>query len=161
MRAPRLLAAGAATASLLTLSACQQPSPIVSVVSGGKTVHDEAVSYCFDGQDPAKQPGEKGACRFSERSAQLVRVRPGDQVGVDVAKPLADGAWVLQVTSQAPGQDGQPSQPRTSEVQDSHYFSFDPAFENGAPIELQVKSLASTKPNAAVTGVWRFVLAPQ
>ncbi|MCW2776553.1 MAG: hypothetical protein JWN17_278 [Frankiales bacterium] len=161
MRAPRLLAAGAATASLLTLSACQQPTPIVSVVSGGKTVHDEAVSYCFDGQDPSKAPGTSGACRYTKLAPQLVRVRPGEQVGVDVSKEVADGAWVLQVTSQAPSADGSPAQPQTSGIQDSHYFTFAPSFENGAPIELQVKSLASSAANAQVTGVWRFVLAPK
>lgn len=161
MRAPRLLGAGTAAAALL-LSGCsslQEPSPIVSVVSGGEFVSSEATSYCFEGQDPTKEPGSKGACSFEQSSPELLQVRPGEQVGVDVSKALADAAWVVVLRPQGPTQDGQPPQEQSSGVQESHYFTFEPGF-SGGPLELQVRSLASNAPDAQVTGVWRFVLAP-
>ena len=161
MRAPRLLAA----AALLLVSGCglEKPSPIVTVVSGGNSVNSEAVSYCFEGQDREKEPGTEGACRFEEdRKPEVVRVQPGEQVGVDVEKDLADGNWIVVLMPQggAPGEDGQP-QEQASPVQDEHYFSFVPQFSGGAPLELQVRKLDSDQPDAGSTGVWRFVLAPR
>ncbi len=161
MRAPRLLGAGTAAACLL-LTGCSnldKPSPIVSLVSGGSFAHSEATSYCFDGQSPSVEPGSKGGCSFTERTPELLQIRPGEQVGVDVSKQLADAAWVVVLKPQGPGPDGQPAQEQSSGVQNSHYFTFEPGF-SGVPVELQVRSLASSAPDAAVTGVWRFVLAP-
>ncbi|MCW2606162.1 MAG: hypothetical protein JWO60_855 [Frankiales bacterium] len=161
MRAPRLLGAGAAAACLLLTgcSSLEEPSPIVSVVSGGEFVHSEATSYCFDEQDPTKEPGSEGACSFEERAPELLNVRPGEQVGVDVSKQLADTAWIVVLKPQGAGPDGQPPQEQSSGVQDDHYFTFEPGF-SGGPVEMQVRSLASSAPDAQVTGVWRFVLAP-
>lgn len=162
MRAPRLVAAGTAAASLL-LAGCnlQKPSPLVSVVSGGHVTHAEAASYCFDGQDPKKEPGSAGGCTLDATSTPpVIRVRPGDQVGVDVAKALSDTAWAVTLRSQHPGADGQQPQEQSSPVQDGHYFAFSPGFDGG-PVDLQVRSLASSKPGAQPTGVWRFVLVPQ
>lgn len=160
MRRPRLLAACTAASALL-LAGCsvQKPSPLVSVVSGGSTTHTEATSYCFDGQDPKKRPGTPGGCTFRASSPELLKVRAGDQVGVDVAKPLAAKAWVVVLQPQVQSGNAQQPQAQTSGVQTSHYFAFTPSFSDG-PLELQVRSLASNAPGAAVTGVWRFVLAP-
>lgn len=163
MRAPRLLAAGTAAASLLLLSGCgnlEKPSPLVSIVSGGRSVHSEATSYCFDGQSPKKEPGSPGGCSFSRRAPQLVQVRPGDQIGVDVAKTLADTGWVVVVKPQGAVPGGEQPREQSSQVQDSHYFAFPPPVGNG-PIELQVRSLASSRQGAPVTGLWRFILTPK
>lgn len=160
MRAPRLLAAGAATASLFALTGCQEPSPLVTVVSSGQSVHDEATSYCFDGQSPTKQPGTAGGCSFDRKAPKLLRVQQGEQVGIDVSKEVADRAWVVVIAPQAAGQAQQQGE-QSSTVQTSHYFTFTPQFDGGTPLDLQVRSLASDAPNAQVTGVWRFVLAPK
>lgn len=164
MRAPRLLAAGTAAASLL-LTGCaglEKATPIVSVVSGGEFEHTEATTFCFEGQDPAVEPGEKGDCSFEELRPKLVEVQPGEQVGVDVAKDLSDGAWVVVLRPQGggAGQDGQP-QEQSSAVQDEHYFTFVPQFDGGAPLDMQVRLLESDDPGARVKGVWTFVLAPK
>ena len=163
MRAPRLLAAGTAAASLM-LSGCglEKPSPIVTVVSGGESTHSEATSWCFEGQDPEQEPGSEEGCSFEESRPELIRVQPGEQVGVDVEKTLSDRSWVVVLRPQGGGTDqqGQP-QEQASPIQDEHYFGFVPQFEGGAPLELQVRSLASDRPDSAVTGVWRFVLAPE
>jgi hypothetical protein len=131
----------------------------VSVVSGTHTTHAEATTYCFDGQDASKQPGTPGGCSFTKDSPDLLKVRAGDQVGVDVDKRIADKAWVVVLQPQVADGKPQQAQPQSSSVQTSHYFAFTPSFNDG-PLELQVKSLASSAPGAAVTGIWRFVLAP-
>ena len=160
MRAPRLLTAGTAAASLLLLTGCEKPTPIVSVVSGGDFEHTEATSFCFEGQDPKAEPGSAEGCSFEELAPKLIRVQPGEQVGVDVSKELSDNAWVVVLRPQGAAE-GQQAQEQASPVQDEHYFAFTPQFEGGAPLELQVRSLTSSEPGAAVTGVWRFVLAPR
>ena len=163
MRAPRLLAAGTAAASLL-LSGCglEEPSPIVSVVSGGEFVHGEATSYCFEGQDPSVEAGsEKGCTVDAAKRPELIRVQAGEQVGVDVEKALSDRAWVVVLRPQGPTDPAKQPAEQASPIQDEHYFGFTPQFDGGAPLELQVKSLASDRPGAAVTGLWRFVLAPE
>ena len=156
MRAPRLLG----VAALLLVSGCglEKPSPIVTVVSGGNSVNSEATLYCFEGQSPEGQD-----CRVDEGSVpEVVRVQPGEQVGVDVEKTLADGEWVVVLSPQGapPGEDGQP-QRQASAVQDEHYFTFNPQFEGGRPLDLEVRLLQEGKPEAPPTGVWRFVLAPR
>ena len=159
MRAPRLLAAGTVAATLL-LSGCglEKPSPLVTVVSGGDFEASEATSYCFEGQDPAKQPGTEGACTFHEQEPKVVRVTPGDQVGVNVAQEISERAWV--VTLQPVGAQGE-SRSQASPVQDDHYFAFTPQFEQGGPLELRVRALESAEQGAETTGIWRFVLAPR
>ena len=156
MRAPRLLAA----AALLLVSGCgtAKPSPIVTLVSGGNSVNSEAVLYCFDGQDPDDQD-----CRVEEgKVPEVIRVQPGEQVGIDVDKALADENWVVVLRPQggAPGEDGQP-QEQASPIQDEHYFSFVPQFAGGAPLELEVRKLAGEDAGSDQVGLWSFVLAPR
>ncbi len=159
MPARRTLAVGTAVAaSLLVLTGCEQPTPLVSLVSGGTFVKAEASSWCFDDQDPSKQPGSDGACTFTERTPQLLKVRPGDQLGIDVDKALAENGWIAVIRPQTGGEQAQES---ASPVQDDeHYFTFNPQFESG-PIELDVRALSAPRDDAQVVGVWRFVLAPE
>jgi hypothetical protein len=158
MPARRHLAVGTAVlASLLVLTGCEQPTPLVSLVSGGTFAKTEAASFCFDGQDPTREPGTEGGCRFVERPPTLLEMRPGDQLGIDVDKELAESGWVAVVR---PQNGGQQAQEQASPVQESHYFTFVPQFESG-PIELDIRSLSSPRDDARVTGVWKFVLAPK
>ena len=163
MRAPRLLAAGTAAATLL-LTGCSgldKPSPIVSVVSGGTTIHDEAVLYCFEGQDPTAREGEQDACSTEEGAPEVLEVRSGDQIGIDVAKDLADGAWVAVLSPLGgAGDPQQQQQGGRSEVQEGHYFAFNVNVSDG-PLQLEVHKLESRKEDARAVGVWRFVLAPR
>ena len=132
----------------------------MSVVSGGSSVHGQAASFCFDGQDPTLEPGSPKSCSVEPARPELLRVRAGEQVGVDVDQEISDRAWVVVLRSQGRAASGQQPPEQASPVQDEHYFGFVPQFEGGAPLELQVRSLASDRPGAAVTGIWRFVLAP-
>ncbi len=79
----RLLSAASAAGALLALTACEKPTPLVTVVSGGHSVYTEASSWCFEGQSPPD-------CAERESGVTELRVRGGETVGVDVDDELAD-----------------------------------------------------------------------
>jgi hypothetical protein len=154
-RRRRLAASLGAGVALLGLTGCQKPTPIVTLYSGGSAIHDSAFVYCFDGQDPAKQPGQPGACRYdADRPAMTLEVKPGDPVLVDVDKDLADAGWVVTL-----GPKGGPSSRLAT--QDGHTSSFQPDF-NSAPQQIvQVRKLESPRADARVLGLWQFELVPR
>ena len=157
MHARRTLSALAAGSALLGLSACEAPAPIVTLYSGDTSLYDEAFVYCFDDQDPEKEAGADGACRFdAEREAQVLQVTPGDTVLVDVDKDLADAAWFVSLTPEG----GEAV--RVSDVEvESHTARVLPDFSQGVRQTLEVRKLASEEEGAPVTGLWRYTLVPQ
>ena len=157
-RRRRLAATVAASAALIGLTACERPTPIVTLYSGGTSLYDEAFSYCFPGQDPAKEPGTPGACRFdADRQPEVLEVRPGDEVVVDVDREIADSGWyvVLQATV-----GGQPRSSRLATQQD-HVTSFQPVFTQPPTIRVQVHKLEAPRDDAKPVGVWQFTIVPK
>jgi hypothetical protein len=147
----RLIAGLSVAACLLTLTGCQKPTPIVSMVSSGKSVHSDATIYCFDGQSAQQQN-----CRApKDKTPTVLEVKVGQQVGIDVDKKLAEAGWVVVL----PGDDEDPSNDQASGKQDSHYFAFTPQFESG-PLRVEVRMLDDGRTDAATIGNWQFVLVP-
>ena len=146
----------AACLALTGLTACDKPTPEVTLHSGGTTIHDDAYSFCFPGQDPAKEPGAEGACRFETegRTTEVLHVRPGDEVLVDVDKDIADSGWYVSLR----GADGKQSRLAT---QQEHTTSFIPDFTQSPTITLQVQKLSSPRDDARAVGVWQFALVPE
>ena len=148
MTARRPLACVAAVGALLALSACEKPAPIVTVVSGGKSVYTEASTWCFEGQT-----GDECAERASGTTS--LPVRAGETVGVDVDKELADNGWYLELS--APGADTE-QQPQRSEQQEGHYFSFTaPSLAQGSSLQLDVRAVGEGE---EPRGEFRFELVP-
>ena len=136
----------AAIAALAGLAGCQKPTPAVTLVSGGHRVRTESASFCRAGQSVAAQN-----CVTHPGRLEVLRVRNGDQVGVDVDKALSDKGWEL-VDADAK---------QRSAVQDKHYFTFSADFANRPRpgiINLQVRSLDAVSDTASVTGIWQFQL---
>lgn len=143
--------------ALAALAGCEKPTPIVTLYSGDRSVYDEAFSYCFSSQDPAKQPGTDGACRYATsdgRTPKVLKVRPGDEVTVDVDKDLADKGWFVALR----GAGGQTSRLAT---QSGHVTSFQPDFTQSPTITLEVQKLESASDNAKPVGVWQFAIVPR
>ena len=148
MNARRPLACVAAVGALLALSACEKPAPIVTVVSGGKSVYAEASTWCFEGQR-----GDECAERAS--GTTQIPVRAGETVGVDVDKELADGGWYLELS---PPEGSQGQEPQRSEPQEGHYFSFTaPSLAAGSSLRLDVRAVGEGE---EPRGTWRFELTP-
>lgn len=139
----------AATALLLT--ACERPTPGVTMVSRGESVHTEAASYCHDGR-PLRRLTD---CPGPGTRAAVLPTRQGAQVGIDVDKDLADKGWyVVDLDSKT----------RYS-YQDDHYLAFTADFTDrpiAGVINLEVRQVAGIPTTddalAPVTGVWRFQL---
>lgn len=143
MNARRPLACVAAAGALLALSACEKPAPIVTVVSGGESVYAEANTWCFEGQT-----GDE--CAERATGVTTIPVRPGETVGVDVDKELADDGWSLELG--APGQEPQPSGP-----QEGHYLSFTAPGLPAEGLELVVYAAGEGR---EPRGEFRFRLTP-
>ncbi len=154
MTARRPLACVAAVGALLAVSACEKPAPIVTVVSGSKSVYTEASTWCFEGQQPPD-------CAERESEVQEVPVRGGDTVGVDVDKELVDRGWYIELSEPegraAEGQEQ--SQPQRSEPQDGHYFTFTaPNLPAGSELLLTVRALGEGE---EPSGEFTFRLTPE
>ena len=145
----RWLAGLIAAAGLVAATGCRQPTPLVSVVSGGRTVHSEATVYCFPGQSVQQQN-----CRTPSVQPRVLRVKPGAQVGIDVSKKVAEAGWVVIL----PGQDSNAGNDRTSAKQTSHYFAFAPQLTG--PLRVEIRMLDHGRTDAATVGNWEFVLVP-
>ena len=146
-----LLLALTAAVSMVALTGCSKPTPIVSVVSGGTTKHTDATLYCFAGQSIAKKN-----CRTEDgRLPTVVKVKPGQPVGIDVAKELARSGWVVVLPAAGQGQD------QSSGKQVSHYLSFTPQFTAQSPqVDIDVRMLDHGSEAKPTIGLWRFVLVP-
>lgn len=152
MPARRLLPAALLSAvALVGVSGCQQPTPSVTLQSGGRTVHADAVRWCFPGQS-----GDR--CRtLSGRTPTELEVTPGQLLAVDVDKAIVDRHWFVQqsVLGAPAGQKGASGQ---SSVQSTHYFSFG---VNDQPVLVQVVALDGGSDKTQTTGAWQFVLRPR
>ncbi|MCW2726004.1 MAG: hypothetical protein JWN35_2925 [Frankiales bacterium] len=147
----RLFAGLSVAVAMVALTGCQKPTPLVSAVSGSTFVHTDAVLFCFDGQTTQKQN-----CRVaSNKTPTVLNVKAGQPVGIDVAKDIAENGWVVVL----PSADGNPANDRSSNKQDSHYFSFTPQFQSG-PLKVEVRMLDKGRTNAPTIGDWQFVLVP-
>jgi hypothetical protein len=150
----RVLAVASTALALLALTGCQKPTPIVSLVSGGETVHSDATIYCFEGQSAQQQN-----CRTDVHPPTPLRVKIGQPVGFDVAKPVAKAGWVVVL----PGSDRSPDDDKASGTQDSHYFAFtpDPSMFQAGPVRVEVRMLDHGRTDAPTRGNWQFVLVPE
>lgn len=148
----RLVAGLSVAVSVLALSGCQKPTPLVTLVSSGESVNSDATIFCFEGQSAQQQN-----CRTAEGKAPTVLpVKPGQQVGIDVAKDLVEAGWVVVL----PGNDQDPSNDQASGKQTKHYFAFTPQFESG-PLRVEVRMLDEGRTDAPTVGNWQFVLVPK
>ncbi len=163
----RLVAVLGSLAVLAGLTACERPAPLVTLYSGQTSLYDHAFLYCFEGQDPGKEPRTRGACRYPEegRTQKVLQVEPGDQVLVDVDRELADTGWFVTLRrtgSQAQPQQAQPPQPPLIGIQTEHVarFRFQP--DEAMPTWLiEVRKLERPEEGARQTGLWQFVLVPR
>ena len=150
-RRRRLTAALGACAAVLGLAGCERPTPIVTLYSSGVSLYDDALSYCFEGQDPAREPGTEGACRFDTegRAPKVLEVRPGEEVVVDVDREIADAGWLVLLN-------GKP----VATADDEHVSRFQPDFNEGVILGVEVRKLADPRDPSRATGIWQFQVVP-
>jgi hypothetical protein len=88
----RLVRLAVGAGLLLSASACTKASPAITLVSQGSTTHFEAQQWCTGGT--ALDKGTECPGTGPSHDAVL-KVRDGDQVGIDVDSDLLAPGWYL------------------------------------------------------------------
>src|SRR2546427_6915377 len=95
IRAVAVAAGVVAVAALLT--ACDKPTPRVTVLSNNTVTVVEPQTYCFD-SNPKH-------CRINTGTVKAVHARPGSELLIDVPHSVASKTWtVTSATQEAGGQ---------------------------------------------------------
>lgn len=151
----RLQATASAAFAVAALTACEAPTPIVTIVNSGRSVYSEANVYCFEGQSL-----DQRNCAVRQQGTTELAVVGDLPLGIDVGKELADASWTVQVTDTADprsaGGECQPPFCERSEPQSGHYFSFQvPRLNEQGSLLLTVQAFDD---KGQLFGEWRFSL---
>jgi hypothetical protein len=95
--ARRLLAALGVLAAVMTLAACQKPTPGVTLQSGSTSTVLKPQTYCFDAKTKDCRVAASG-------NVGTLHAAGGGSILVDVPRTIADGYW--QVRSATQSKDG-------------------------------------------------------
>ncbi|MEU6666514.1 DUF2771 domain-containing protein [Streptomyces sp. NPDC046727] len=86
--------AGAVSAGLLVLSACDKPTPVATITVGGDSVNSEAICY-NDGK--ALDAKSLEGCVKKAAEAESIKVGQDETVRIGVDPKIADAGWVVLV----------------------------------------------------------------
>ncbi|KPI13068.1 hypothetical protein OK074_8869 [Actinobacteria bacterium OK074] len=89
--------AGAVSAGLLTLSACDKPTPLSTITVGTHSVNSEA--SCYD-DGKALNTASLTTC-LKDGSIKSIKVDPDDTVRFGVDPKIADKGWTILMNGQA------------------------------------------------------------
>jgi hypothetical protein len=152
------LAALAAAAAVLTLTACEKPAPSITAFSGTTSAHQEAICWSFESDRQAEtsdcavdleaqEPGEVARTLLEEIA--IIPATPGETVGISVDPVVAESGWLVTLNGR----------PLTREPVTEKYFRFTMAPQplRGGDAQLVVQAL--TDDGAEVRGSWIFGLS--
>ncbi|MGW7204938.1 hypothetical protein [Streptomyces sp. NPDC054837] len=147
-------AAGAVSAGLLVLSACDKPTPRATVTVGKNSVSAEA--ECWEDGDNLGQ--EKATKCALKKASDSIDVPQSETLRIGVDPEIADTGWALWINGQ-----------QVTDVYKTTYYSFQGvdlfASQQGqaAPKQLYISVVQQDKPGATgaskdFEGVWNFKL---
>ncbi|MEU2225466.1 DUF2771 family protein [Streptomyces sp. NPDC018347] len=87
-------AAGAVSAGLLVLSACDKPSPVATLTVGGNSVNSEAL--CYNDGDKLDAKSLKDCVKNAE-DVKSIKVGQDETVRIGVDPKIADAGWTVLV----------------------------------------------------------------
>ncbi|MEV6804007.1 DUF2771 domain-containing protein [Streptomyces sp. NPDC017248] len=87
-------AAGAVSAGLLVLSACDKPSPVATITVGGNSVNSEAL--CYNDGDKLTADSLKD-CVKNSGDVESIKVGQDETVRIGVDPKIADAGWIVLV----------------------------------------------------------------
>ncbi|MBV7696726.1 DUF2771 domain-containing protein [Streptomyces sp. TRM70350] len=138
-------AAGAVSAGLLVLSACDKPTPMATITVGSSSVHSEATCYS---EDAALKTAELTEC-LKDSDIKSISVDPDETVRFGVDPEIADKGWTILMNGQ-PLTDSSTKTYRT--IPGSVFFNA----QYGAQGDSTLVSIREGEQE--VTGVWSFKL---
>ncbi len=128
--------------ALLVLTACQQPTPGVTIQSGTRVVRDDATVYLRNGHEVR-----------GSGAVKVLTVRPGALVGIDVDGTIADHGWTVHITART----AKASDRTTLDsplLKGQHHFTFDAGSETTDVV------IAEQGGQGQAQGLWAFTLRP-
>ncbi|MFE1438238.1 DUF2771 domain-containing protein [Streptomyces sp. NPDC058739] len=87
-------AAGAVSAGLLVLTACDKPTPVATVTIGSNSVTSEAV--CYNDGDPLDAKALEGCVKNTD-DIKSIELGEDETVRFGVDPEIADGRWTILV----------------------------------------------------------------
>jgi hypothetical protein len=151
-RARRAALLAAAGASVLALSACEKPSPGVSVFSGTSTEHSQALCWSFDGASLDSTACAQDVIEDALRGGGVgtIPVVPGETIGISVDPTVAREGWTPVVGSQRLLET-----PTTSTYYRFTFPDLQEVPEAGLPLQVVAGQGDTT------VGIWIFRLVPR
>ncbi|MFD4144145.1 MULTISPECIES: DUF2771 domain-containing protein [unclassified Streptomyces] len=138
-------ALGAVSAGLLVLSACDKPTPLVTVTVGTESVHSEAA--CYNDGKAIKESLLQGC--LSKKPAKTVKVGFDDRVRIGVDPEIAKNGWTLLFNGQPVEQEPYGKSYRT--IPGNAFFS-SATGETTSKTQVSIMETSGKK----VTGIWHF-----
>ncbi|MDQ1037032.1 hypothetical protein QFZ75_003448 [Streptomyces sp. V3I8] len=142
-------AAGAVSAGLLVLSACDKPTPMATVTVGKDSVSAEAECY-EDGKNIGKEAAAKCA---REKSSDTIDVPQGETLRIGVDPEIADEGWSLWLNGE-----------QVTDPFKKTYYAFEGVdlftAQQGqeAPKTINISVVQQNKAGTEIFGVWNFKL---
>ncbi|MGX2995427.1 DUF2771 domain-containing protein [Streptomyces sp. JNUCC 64] len=140
-------AAGAVSAALLVLSACEKPTAVATVTVGDESVNSEAVCY-QDGK--AIKPADVEKCLKDTEDVKSIEVDPDETVRFGVDPSIAEKEWTILLNGQ-----------RLTDYSKKTYLAIPGSVffneQYGANGERTTVTLAEGGENK-ITGLWSFQL---
>ncbi|MCU1622507.1 MAG: hypothetical protein JWL79_1352 [Frankiales bacterium] len=157
MSARRLVHLGLGAVLLLSVASCQKPSPGITVVTNGVAKHFQAQQWC-GGRGTLVSGNECPGT--GPTHDEIIRVRDGDLVGIDVDSDLTHPGWYLYDVD---------AKQNITGINTKHYFALPNVVFTGRPtaglIRLEVRTVdhvpASATDVPKITGQWKFELIQQ
>ncbi len=143
-------AAGAVSAGLLVLSACDQPTPMATLTVGSSSVSAEATC---GGEGKVLKEAEINKC-LRDKDAETITVDPDETVRFGVDPEVADERWTILMNGQQLVEDSTKTY-RT--VPGSVFFNVQYGAQ-GDSTSVAIAARDGKENSQAVTGVWVFEL---
>ncbi|MEV0172858.1 DUF2771 domain-containing protein [Streptomyces sp. NPDC050803] len=143
-------AAGAVSAGLLVLSACDKPTPLSTITVGTSSVSEEATC---GGEDDVLKAADLAKC-LEDTDIKSISVDPDETVRFGVDPEVADKRWTILMNGQ-PLTDDTKKTYRT--IPGSVFFNAQYGAQGDSTL-VSIKAGDGKKDSQAVTGLWSFKL---
>jgi hypothetical protein len=143
-------AAGAVSAGLLVLSACDKPTPLATITVGRASVSEEATC---GGEGDALKATDLNSC-LQDTGIKSIKVDPDETVRIGVDPEIADKRWTILMN-------GQPltgaSDKTYRSIPANVFFNIQYGAQGDSTL-VSIKVGDGQKDSQAVTGLWSFKL---
>jgi hypothetical protein len=143
-------AAGAVSAGLLVLSACDKPTPLSTITVGSSSVSSDATC---GGEDEVLEQAELAKC-LADKDIKSISVDPDETVRFGVDPDVADQRWTILMNGQPLTEDSDKTY-RT--IPGSVFFNAQYGAQGNSTL-VTIKAGDGKKNSTTATGLWSFKL---